>query len=175
MDPTLTDRCRAIVWLVLDVDGVLTDGQIIYSDKGEELKAFHVRDGSAIKLWLAQGKRVALLSGRKSLIVDRRGAELGVTAIVQGAEEKLPAFEGLLKQYGVPASQVAYVGDDLADVPVLRRVGLAVAVGDACPEARADAHYVTQARGGQGVVREVVELILKGQDRWPTIVATYRR
>lgn len=175
MDPAVNDRGRAIVWLVLDVDGVLTDGRITYSDKGEEIKAFHVRDGTAIKLWLQQGKRLAFLSGRQTPIVDRRGAELGVTAIVQGAQDKLPAFENLLRQHGVTASQVAYVGDDLPDVPVLRRCGLAVAVADACPEARGAAHYITEAAGGQGAVREIVELILKSQERWPAVVANYRR
>ena len=172
---SLQDRCRAIVWLVLDVDAVLTDGGIVYSDRGEELKTFHVRDGVGIKLWLAQGKRAAFLTGRKSVIVDRRGAELGVSAIIQGADDKLKAFEALLRSHSVMPTQVACVGDDLPDVPLLRRCGLAVAVADACPEARAEAQYVTKAAGGRGAVREVVELVLREQGRWQTIVDSYRR
>ena len=173
-EQSLPHRCRAIELLVIDVDGVLTDGRVIYSDHGEEIKAFHVRDGSGIKLWLGQGKRVALLTGRTSPIVARRGAELGVTAIIQGADRKLPAFETLLRDQGVSAAQTACIGDDLPDVPLLRRCGLAATVADACAEAREAAHYVTQAVGGQGAVREVVELLLRHQGRWQQIVAEYR-
>jgi len=172
---SLAQRCAAIELLVMDVDGVLTDGRIVYSDRGEELKAFHVRDGSGIKLWLKQGKRAALLSGRKSPIVERRAAELGIGAVVQGADDKLPAFEALLRNQGVTAAQTAYVGDDLPDVPALRRSGLAVAVADACAEARAAAHYVTQQPGGCGAVRELIELVLRHQGRWLEIIAELRR
>jgi len=159
----------------MDVDGVLTDGRIVYSDRGEEIKAFHVRDGTGIKLWLGQGKPAALLTGRKSPIVERRGAELGISAIVQGADDKQAAFEALLRDHGVTAAQTAYVGDDLPDVPVLLRSGLAAAVTEACPEVRAAAHYITQTPGGRGAVREVIELILRHQGRWQDIVAAYRR
>src|SRR5439155_2886099 len=132
----LAQRCAAIELLVMDVDGVLTDGRIVYSDGGEELKAFHVRDGAGLTLWLKLGNRAALLTGRKSPIVARRGAELGITAIIQGADDKARAFETLLRGHGVTAAQTAYVGDDLPDVPVLLRSGLAAAVADACSEAR---------------------------------------
>ncbi len=171
----LSERCRCIELLVLDVDGVLTDGRIVYSDQGEEIKAFHVRDGSGLKLWLKHGKRAALLTGRKSAIVQRRAQELGITAIVQGADDKLAAFEVLLRDHGLTATQAAYLGDDLPDVPVMRRSGLAVAVADACAEAKAEAHYVTQAAGGRGAVRELIEWILAKQGRWREIVAEYRR
>jgi 3-deoxy-D-manno-octulosonate 8-phosphate phosphatase (KDO 8-P phosphatase) len=174
-EPSLMQRCGAIELLVMDVDGVLTDGRLVYSDRGEELKAFHVRDGSGIKLWLKQGKQAALLTGRKSPIVERRAAELGISVVVQGADDKLPAFEALLRDQGVTAAQTAYVGDDLPDVPALIRSGLAVAVADACAEARAAAHYVTQALGGQGAVREAIELVLRHQGRWQVIVAELRR
>jgi 3-deoxy-D-manno-octulosonate 8-phosphate phosphatase (KDO 8-P phosphatase) len=173
-ETSLAQRCAAVELLVMDVDGVLTDGRIVYSDRGEELKAFHVRDGSGIKLWLRQGKRAALLTGRKSPIVERRAAELGISAVIQGADDKLPAFEALLRDQGVTAAQTAYVGDDLPDVPALLRSGLAAAVADACAEARAAAHYVAQAPGGQGAVREVIELVLRHQGRWQEIVAMYR-
>lgn len=174
-DLSLAQRCAAIELLVMDVDGVLTDGRIVYSDRGEELKAFHVRDGSGIKLWLKQGKRAALLTGRKSPIVARRAAELGISAVVQGADDKLPAFEALLRDQGVTVARTAYVGDDLPDVPALLRSGLAAAVADACAEARAAAHYVTQATGGQGAVREVIELVMRHQGRWQEIAAEFRR
>jgi 3-deoxy-D-manno-octulosonate 8-phosphate phosphatase (KDO 8-P phosphatase) len=168
MDASLAERCRAIELLVLDVDGVLTDGRIIYSDAGAELKAFHVRDGSGIKVWLGQGKRTALLSGRKSTVVERRARELGIDRVIQGADQKLPALERLLHDEGVTPAQTACVGDDLADVPLFQRCGLALAVADACAEARAAAHYVTQTLGGHGAVREAIELILRHPGRWPT-------
>ena len=174
-DCSLPYRCQAIELLVMDVDGVLTDGRIVYGDRGEEIKAFHVRDGSAIKLWLKQGKRAALLTGRKSPIVERRAAELAISAVIQGADDKLPAFEALLRKEGLTAAQTAYLGDDLPDVPLLRRAGLAATVADACAEARAAAHVVTRAAGGQGAVRELVELLLAHQGRWQAIVAEYQR
>jgi 3-deoxy-D-manno-octulosonate 8-phosphate phosphatase (KDO 8-P phosphatase) len=160
---TLAERCRAIELLVMDVDGVLTDGQIIYTDAGTETKAFHVRDGSAIKRWLQTGKRAAFLTGRSSPIVERRGQELGVTAVLQGMEHKLPAFEKLLADLNVSAEQTAYIGDDWPDVALLERAGLAAAVADASFEAKAAAHYVTRTPGGRGAVRELIEVLLRHQ------------
>ena len=162
----LHERCRKIEMLVVDVDGVLTDGSIIYTDQGAEHKAFHVRDGSGLKIWLACGKKASLLTGRSSSIVIRRAAELGLTAVVQGAGDKLKAFRELLAEHKLSAEQAAYVGDDVPDVPVLRSCGLAVAVADACQEARDLAHYVTQLPGGRGAVRETIELLLRSQGRW---------
>jgi 3-deoxy-D-manno-octulosonate 8-phosphate phosphatase (KDO 8-P phosphatase) len=162
----LQDRCRKIEMLVMDVDGVLTDGSIIYSDQGAELKAFHVRDGSGLKIWLTCGKRASLLTGRASPIVARRAAELGLTSVVQGAHDKLPAFSELVAEQKLSMEQVAYVGDDVPDLPVLRCCGLAVAVADACQEARDLAHYRTQLPGGRGAVRETIELVLRAQGRW---------
>jgi 3-deoxy-D-manno-octulosonate 8-phosphate phosphatase (KDO 8-P phosphatase) len=160
---TFAERCRAIELLVMDVDGVLTDGQIIYTDAGAEVKAFHVRDGSAIKRWLREGKRAAFLTGRSSPIVERRGQELGVTAVLQGSEHKLPGFEKLLADLNVSAEQTAYIGDDWPDVPLLQRAGLAAAVADASAEAKAVAHYVTRTAGGKGAVRELIEVLLRHQ------------
>lgn len=171
----LTQRCLGIEMLILDVDGVLTDGRITYTDAGEEIKSFHVRDGSGIKVWRKQGKQVAIVTGRKSAIVERRAAELGITAVVQGAEEKLPAFEMLLREHGLTSAQAAYMGDDLPDVPLLRRSGLAIAVADGCAEARAVAHWVTESPGGHGAVREAIEMILYKQGRWRDLVAEYRK
>jgi 3-deoxy-D-manno-octulosonate 8-phosphate phosphatase (KDO 8-P phosphatase) len=170
---TLADRCRAIELLIVDVDGVLTAGGIVYGDE-LELKEFHVRDGSAIKLWKQAGKQAAIITGRTSAAVEVRAAELGVDVVVQGAADKLAAFRRLLETTGIAASQVCYIGDDLADLPPLRRCALAAAVADACPEVRADAHYVARAGGGRGAVREVVELVLRCQGEWARVVERLR-
>jgi 3-deoxy-D-manno-octulosonate 8-phosphate phosphatase (KDO 8-P phosphatase) len=168
--PTLAERCAPIELLVLDVDGVLTDGRIVYTADAVEIKAFHVRDGSGLVFWQKLGKQVAIVSGRKSKIVDVRAQELGIRLVRQGAADKVAAFRQMLVQLGLRAEQAAAVGDDLPDLPVLRVAGLAVAVADACPEVRAAAHHVTVTNGGRGAVREVVELILKHQGRWDAVV-----
>ncbi|HXG10514.1 MAG TPA: HAD hydrolase family protein [Gemmataceae bacterium] len=172
--PELADRCAAVEMLVLDVDGVLTDGGIIYSDEGVELKRFHVRDGSGLKLWQQMGKRSAVLTGRTSRVVDIRAAEVGITRVIQGAANKLTAYRQLLAESGVRPEQVCFIGDDIPDLPVLRHCGLAVAVADACAEVLAEAHYVTRAPGGRGAVRETIELILRCQGRWQAIVERLR-
>jgi 3-deoxy-D-manno-octulosonate 8-phosphate phosphatase (KDO 8-P phosphatase) len=168
MPPTrsLQDRCLAIELLVLDVDGVLTDGGIVHGSGGLEVKQFHVRDGSGLKVWHGRGKRTGLVTGRRSAAVEVRAAELGIEFVVQGAGDKLAAFHDLLARGGVAPEASCCVGDDLPDVPPLRQCGLAVAVADACPEALTLAHYITRAPGGRGAVREVVELILRCQGRW---------
>jgi YrbI family 3-deoxy-D-manno-octulosonate 8-phosphate phosphatase len=164
----------AIELLLLDVDGVLTDGGIVYSDDGVELKVFHVRDGSALKIWHRAGKRSALISGRSSRIVDVRAAELGVAVVLQGASNKWPAYQRILTEMRVRPEQVCCMGDDVPDLPLLRHCGLAVAVADACPEVRADAHYLTRTAGGRGAVRETVELILRCQGHWQAVVDAFR-
>ncbi|MBP3957055.1 HAD-IIIA family hydrolase [Gemmata sp. G18] len=169
----LSQRAAAIELLLLDVDGVLTDGRVVYADDGRELKFFHVRDGSGLKLWRAAGKRAAIVSGRDSRAVERRAAELGIHPVLQGRENKLRAFEDVLAQTGLNPEQVCAIGDDLPDVPVLRRCGLAAAVADACPEARAAAHYVTAVPGGHGAVRELIEWLLRAQGRWAEVTAGY--
>ena len=169
----LPARARAIDLLLLDVDGVLTDGGVIYADTGAELKRFHVRDGSGLKLWHTAGKRSAIVSGRRSVAVERRAAELGIGPVLQGRDDKLAAFVQLLAATGARPEQVCAIGDDLPDVPVLRRCGLAVAVADACPELRAVAHYATAAPGGRGAVREAIEWLLKASGRWDELVARY--
>ena len=166
-------RAAQIELLLLDVDGVLTDGSIVYTDAGEELKRFHVRDGSGLKLWHLAGKRSAIVSGRKSAAVDRRAAELGVVPVLQGQSEKLPAFGVVLTETGLRAEQVCAVGDDLPDLPVMRRAGLSVAVADACPEVRKAADYVTKAPGGRGAVREAVEWLLKLRGAWADLAGRY--
>src|SRR5262245_23251086 len=167
---TLSERLARIEILLLDVDGVLTDGHIVYGGDGGEVKAFHVRDGSGLKAWRGLAKKAGIITGRSSKIVSLRAAELGLDAVVQGAEAKLPAFRGVLEKLGLAADQACYVGDDLPDLPVLDVSGLAVAVADACPEVIARAHYVTQRPGGNGAVREVIELILKSQGLWQAAI-----
>jgi 3-deoxy-D-manno-octulosonate 8-phosphate phosphatase (KDO 8-P phosphatase) len=171
----LAARCGPIELLVLDVDGVLTDGVIAIDDQGVETKHFHVRDGSALSLWRKAGRRAALLSGRRAAAVDRRAAELEIHAVIQGAAEKAGAFRGLLAAQGLDARQVCYMGDDLPDLPVLSAAGLGLAAcpADAAAEVRAAAHVVTQAPGGRGAVREIVELILKNQGDWDALVARF--
>src|SRR5262245_11136069 len=170
---TLAERCARIDLLILDVDGVLTGGDIIYSDDGREWKRFHVRDGSALTFWHLAGKRSAILSGRTSGIVQRRAKEIGIGLVVQGAADKLANFRALLEQIAIDPRQVCYIGDDLPDLPVLRACGLAIAVADGCREVIAAAHHTTHAPGGRGAVREVVELVLRAQGHWAKIVQRY--
>ena len=170
----LAARCGPIELLVLDVDGVLTDGVIALDDHGVETKHFHVRDGSALSLWQKTGRRAALLSGRRAAAVDRRAAELGITAVIQGAAEKRAPFRALIAELGLETRQVCYMGDDLPDLPVLADAGLAACPADAAAEVRASVHLVTHAPGGRGAVREIVEILLKHQGAWEPLVARLR-
>ena len=169
------DRARLapIKLVIFDVDGVLTDGRIIIDDEGNETKFFHVRDGHGLKLLQRAGLKAALLTGRQSRVVLLRAAELGIELIYQGAKNKLEPYEKILKDLSLTEAEVAFAGDDLVDLPVMRRVGLAMAPADAIDEVKAAAHYVCRQAGGRGAVREMVELILKGQDRWNKLVARY--
>jgi 3-deoxy-D-manno-octulosonate 8-phosphate phosphatase (KDO 8-P phosphatase) len=166
---------RCIRLLVLDVDGVLTDGRIILDSEGREVKQFCVRDGSAVKWLIRAGVQVAWLSGRSSPVVARRAQELGVEEVVQGAKQKLPAFRALLRRTGCRAEEVCYLGDDLPDIPVLRQAGLACAVADAPEEVKAVCQVVTRALGGRGAVREVAERILRARGAWNELLARYLR
>lgn len=166
-------RVEKVKLLVLDVDGVLTDGRLYYHDDGTESKAFDVRDGHGIKLAQRAGIEVALISGRNSPCVEKRAADLGITEVVQGPKDKVPVFERLLAKKGLGPEQAAFVGDDLVDLPVMRRAGLAVTVADGSEHLFEAAHYVTLAPGGKGAVREVIELILATQGLWEKIVARY--
>lgn len=174
MPDDLPARAARIKLLLLDVDGVLTDGGIYYTNDGHELKRFHVRDGSGLKFWQLAGNRAAIISGRQSTAVDVRAAELGIAPVLQRRADKLPAFHEILAATSVTADEVCAVGDDLPDLPVLTRAGLAVAVADACPEVRAAADYVTTAPGGHGAVRDAIEWLLKLQGRWDATIAGYR-
>ena len=166
-------RAARVRLLLLDCDGVLTDGRITPVEGGEELKSFHTRDGHGLVMLHRAGLRSGIISGRKSKLVELRAADLGVSFVKQGALDKVEAFESLLREAGVEASHAAYVGDDVVDIPLMRRCALAVAVADATEDTRAAAHYVTRLPGGFGAVREVCELILKAQGRWDELMKRY--
>ncbi len=169
----LTERCRQVELILSDVDGVLTDGGILYDNQGIEIKKFHIRDGLGIKLWQRAGFRFGVLTARSSHIVKVRAAELGVDIVRQGFENKLPAAKEVLRQLGLRPDQACFIGDDLTDLPVIQHFGLGVAVADAAAEVRALATHVTRAAGGQGAVREVIETILRAKNRWDDLVQTY--
>ena len=160
--------------LVLDVDGVLTDGRIVLTDSGEEMKFFHVHDGAGIKYWRRVGKKVALISGRSSQAVMHRAEELSVDFVRMGCKDKLPAYLEAVSEMGVTDAQTAVVGDDLTDLPAMWRCAFPVAVANAVAEAREAATYVTKALGGHGAAREVIELILKQTGQWDEIMHRYR-
>ena len=157
--------------LLLDVDGVLTDGRIILDDRGVETKQFHVRDGQGISLLMRAGIEVGLITARSSPIVRQRAKELGISLVRQGVRDKLAAYHEIKNSRGLSDRQVAYVGDDVLDLGILRTAGLAVAVADGALEARSAADWVTAAAGGAGAVREVAELLLKSQKKWSGLIA----
>ena len=166
-------RIKDIRLLLLDVDGVMTDGGIVYDNNGVETKRFHVRDGHGLKLLQRGGIEVGIITGRESVIVENRAAELGITRVFQGAKNKIEPYKQILAQSGYADYQVAYVGDDLVDLPILRRVGFAVAVADAVEELRPWVDYITSTPGGRGAVREVCDLILKQSGKWDQVTARY--
>ncbi|MDT5156034.1 MAG: 3-deoxy-D-manno-octulosonate 8-phosphate phosphatase phosphatase [Acidobacteriota bacterium] len=166
-------RAASVQLLLLDCDGVLTDGRITPVEGGDELKSFHTRDGHGLVLLHRAGLRSGIISGRTSGLVKMRAADLGISYVRQGALDKVEAFDSLLAEAGVESAHVAFVGDDVVDIPLMRRCGFSVAVADATPDTRASAHYVTQLPGGFGAVREVCELILKAQGRWNELMKRY--
>ncbi len=167
------DEFTNIELLVLDVDGVLTDGRIILSPSGEEAKVFNARDGAGMKYWKRAGGKLAIISGRGSAAVKIRAKELSVDAVRLSAKDKLPALEEVLVELDIPAERAAAVGDDLTDIPVMRRCGFAATTPDAPEEVRAMADYVTHLGGGAGCVREVIELLLKRAGKWNDILSRY--
>lgn len=170
----LIEKMRRVKVLILDVDGVLTDGRIIINDDGQETKCFDVRDGHGLKLIRRAGIEVMFLTGRKSRVVEHRARELGVDQVHQGALDKLAVFQEILARGGLVPEQTAYMGDDIVDLPVLRRAGFSVTVCDAHAEVVRAADLVTKNPGGRGAVREVCELILKAQDKWEELTGRYR-
>jgi 3-deoxy-D-manno-octulosonate 8-phosphate phosphatase (KDO 8-P phosphatase) len=173
--PTLLERACKTRLLIMDVDGVLTDGRIIQDSQGHELKVFDVKDGHGIVMAHRAKLRTALISGRASESLTRRAQELGIELVFQKIWNKLEVYEKILVETQCMADEVAYIGDDLVDIPLLRRVGLAVAVADAVDEVKATAHLITQRPGGQGAVRELIELILRAQGHWDTLVERYTK
>ncbi len=172
-DKQLMEAASKLRLLILDVDGVMTDGRIIIDDNGVESKSFDVRDGHGIKMLQRAGVEVAIITGRKSEVVLRRAGELGIKHVHQRSLNKLETFEKLKGELGLVDEQAAFVGDDLVDLPVMRRVGLSVAVADADKEVCARAHWVTRNGGGRGAVREVTDLILKASGFWDEATKTY--
>ncbi len=169
----MEQKAAKIKLLLLDVDGVLTNGQIIYDGAGNELKMFDVRDGHGLKLVQRAGIQVGIITGRKSEVVSRRAAELGIEILYQGALNKLEPYEQIVAQTGLPEEQIAYVGDDLVDLPVLRRVGFAATVADADEAVCQRVDYVAGLPGGRGAVREICDLLLKASGAWQEITARY--
>jgi 3-deoxy-D-manno-octulosonate 8-phosphate phosphatase (KDO 8-P phosphatase) len=173
LTPELAERARPVRLLVLDVDGVLTDGTLYYSANGEELKAFNIQDGLGIKMLHGSGVEVAVITGRSSRALEQRVANLSIRHLYQGVERKLDVLELLLQTLALKPGQAACMGDDLPDLALLERCALAVTVPDAPDAVRARAHYVTRRPGGRGAVREVCELILEAQDALQSQISRY--
>lgn len=161
--PEVVERARRVRFVVMDVDGVLTDAGMYYSERGDELKKFNTRDGQGVALLHEAGLETAILTRESTELVVRRGAKLKIGEVRVGVQDKLSALREMLARRGLSPDEVAYIGDDLHDYEVLRHVGLAVVVQDATRKPRSVAHYVTRARGGEGAVRELSELILEAQ------------
>lgn len=164
---SLAERCRPIRLLVVDVDGSLTAGGIVYGSGDNEQKRFHVRDGWALKEWTKAGRSLAVLTGRSSDLVERRGMELGAAWVIQGAKDKSAAWDGLLRDAGVRPGEVAVLGDDEPDLPLFQVCGLGAAPADAASQARRGAHLVLRKGGGDGAARELLELLMRCQGIWP--------
>ena len=157
--------------IVMDIDGTLTDGGIFIDDSGVESKRYDVRDGFGIALWHKSGGKTGVVTGRRGLALTHRMRELAITAVEQGASDKVAALDRIVAKLGVTRAQCVFVGDDIPDLAVMGRVGIAVAVADSAPEVIAIAKFVTQARGGHGAIREVVEKILRAQNKWDALIA----
>jgi 3-deoxy-D-manno-octulosonate 8-phosphate phosphatase (KDO 8-P phosphatase) len=166
-------RAARIKLLLMDCDGVLTDGQLTLLENGDEQKTFNVRDGHGIVLLHRAGLKTGIISGRKSTSTDRRAQDLGISYVIQNSLNKIKDFEELLASIDITESEIAFVGDDVTDIPLMQRAELAVAVADATEETRNAAHWITNLPGGYGAVREVAELILKAQGRWHELMARY--
>jgi len=165
MDAALKERASRVQLLILDVDGVLTDGKLYFDHAGNEMKAFHTRDGMGMKALQKVGIEIAVITGRKSEAVAHRMDQLGVKHVYQGREDKLDAFLDLLEITGLDAQQTCFAGDDWIDLPVLMRVGLAVSVADAEERVKQQAHWITRRNGGDGAVREICNLILTAHEK----------
>ena len=167
------DKLKEIELLLLDVDGVLTAGEIIYSEEKSEIKIFNVKDGLGLRLLMSSGVQVGLVTGRRSRALVRRCEDLGISMLIDGTSDKAAALNQICDKTGISASRAAFVGDDLPDLPIMRRTGCAIAVADAHPVVRQQADIITNARGGQGAVREICEMILKAKGSWEELLERY--
>lgn len=173
MNQLIENKLKRIKLLLLDVDGVLTDGGIIYDDNKVETKAFNVKDGLGLRLLMDNGVQVGIVTGRVSSSLQHRCENLGITIIFDGIHDKAEALEKIMTETGAIAEEIAFVGDDLPDIPIMKQVGLSAAVADAHEKVRENADMVTSARGGGGAVREVCEAILKAGGKWEKIISRY--
>ncbi|MDO8793314.1 MAG: hypothetical protein Q7J25_01690 [Vicinamibacterales bacterium] len=171
MDSDIQRRAAQIKLLLFDVDGVLTDGKILMHPDGTESKQFDIKDGTGLVWAQRGGLKVGMLSARSSAATAQRAAQLGITIVHQGVSSKIRAYDDILRQHTLTDAEVAYMGDDVLDLAVLGRVGLSASPADGVEEVRATVHYVSRARGGHGAARELIELVLKAQDRWERLVA----
>ena len=169
----IVQRCQEIELILTDVDGVLTDGGIIFDNQGIETKRFHIHDGLGIKIWQRGGYPFGVITGRSSHIVKIRAAELGIELLRQGTEAKLNVARDIARQLRLEPRQVCFIGDDLPDLPVIRWAGLGVAVANAVSDVKQRATYTTQIAGGDGAVRETIEMILKAKERWDELIQNY--
>jgi len=169
----IKEKLKGIKLLILDVDGVMTDGRIIMDNEGHEIKHFDARDGHGLKMIQRYGIEVVLLTGRKSEVVNHRARDLGIKNVYQGAINKKDVLEEILRKHNLPGSDVAFVGDDIVDIPVIKRVGFSATVADAIDVVKKTVDYVTTHKGGRGAVRELCEMILQVQGKWPEIAAKY--
>ncbi len=173
MKKNIKEKLKGIKLLILDVDGVMTDGCIIMDNRGGELKNFNVRDGHGIKILQRYGLKVAILTGRKSKVVEYRAKDLEINDVYQGAFNKKEVLGIILEKHKLSAGAVAFLGDDIVDIPVLKSVGFSAAVADAVDVVKKSVDYITAHKGGQGAVREICEMILMAQGKWPEIAAKY--
>ncbi len=170
----LLQRASKVNVLIVDADGVLTDGRIIYAEYGDELKSFDVQDGAGLVFWHRVGLKSAIISGRKSRLLKRRAKEMRVDFLAQGKLIKLPVYKNVLKKFRVTDEQVCVISDDLMELPMVRRAGFAVAVPNAAEEIIKASHYVTHHEGGRGAVREVVDILLKAKGLWDQVLHRYQ-
>ena len=169
----IEEKAKKIKLLIMDIDGVLTNGRIIYANSGDQLKFFDVTDGMGLSLFSRAGLKSAILTAKSSKIVADRSKDIHIDKVYQDALRKGEVFEKILTDFSVSSEEVCYIGDDVVDIPVLKRVGLAVSVPNAVQEVKDVAHHITTRHGGRGAVREVIDLILKSQGKWDEVMNRY--
>lgn len=170
---SLKDRAKKVKMLILDIDGVMTDGRIIYDSRGNELKCFNVLDGMGLALLGFAQIKVALITAKGSKAVTRRARDIGAVEVKQNTIDKLAAFRQILKKYNLKEEDICFVGDDIVDLPIIKRAGFAVSVANGCSEVKKAAHYLTKKEGGKGAVREVIEIILRAQNKWRKAISRF--